>query len=75
MVFMGGVASPWADTKPVLVDWIEFAKSIGVIRAGEVQWICTIERSFRWYYNNRLLLQNLEKANSSLQPRRFHCPF
>lgn len=75
MVFMGGVALPWADTKPMLVDWIEFSRSIGVIRAGEVQCIFTIERSFRWYYDNRLLLQNLEKANSSLQPRRFHCPF
>ena len=57
MVFMGGVASPWTDTKAVVVDRVSFSRSIGVTRAGEVQCICTIERPFRWYYNNKLLLQ------------------
>ena len=66
---------PGLTQKPWWLSGFNLSRSTGVTRAGEGQCICTIKKSFRWYYNNRLLLQVWDKANIFLQPGRFHCHF
>ena len=34
MVFMEGVASPWADTEAVVVDWIQFFEEYWCYKGG-----------------------------------------
>lgn len=46
MVFMGGVASPWADTEPMVVEWIQPFEEHWRYKGGEVQCICTIKKIF-----------------------------
>lgn len=46
MVLMGGVASPWAGTEAMGLIGFNLSRSIGVMKADEVQCICTIKQVF-----------------------------
>ena len=50
-------------------------RSIGFIKAGKVQCICTIKIGFRWYYNNRLLAITLKQGQPLPSTQTISHPF